>query len=52
MREIVAFLDNDPAAATMFEAIAQFYARIAQDASGEGHETEMIRRFATAARDE
>lgn len=52
MREIAAFLDDDPAAAAMFEAIAQLYGRISQDAAGEGHETEMIRHFAADSCDE
>lgn len=52
MREIAAFLDEDPAAAAMFEAIAQLYERIAQDAAVDGQETGMIRHFVTERRDE
>ena len=46
MREIAAFLDGDPAAAAMFEGIAQLYDRIARDAAGERHEVGVIERFA------
>ena len=49
MREIAAFLDGDPAAAAMFEGIAQFYDRIAWDAAGPRHEAGVIERFATSS---
>ena len=51
MREIAAFLDGDPAAAAMFEGIAQLYDRIARDAATDRHETNVIERFAVGSQD-
>ena len=45
MREIAAFLADDPAGATVFEGIAQLYARIAADAEGSRGEIAVIERF-------
>jgi len=42
MREIAAFLHEDPAAATVFEGFAQLYERIAADVAGEGTERAML----------
>lgn len=47
MREISAFLGEDPAAAAMFEGMAQLYDRVAQDAVGKRQEAGVIERFAT-----
>jgi len=38
MREIAAFLHEDPAAAMIFEGFAQLYDRMAADVAGDGHE--------------
>jgi 3-hydroxyisobutyrate dehydrogenase-like beta-hydroxyacid dehydrogenase len=46
MREISAFLNDDPAGAAAFGAIADFYARIAADAAGERGEVAVIEAFA------
>ena len=46
MREIAGFLGEDPAGAAAFEAIAEFYERIAADASGERSEIAVIEAFA------
>lgn len=50
MREIAAFLGDDPAAAAVFQGFAQFYGRIAADAAGARTEVEVIETFAAAAR--
>ncbi len=49
MREIAAFLDADPAGAAVFEGIAQFYQRIADDAAGDRAEVAVIEAFARSA---
>lgn len=46
MREIAAFLGDDPAAAAVFEGIAQLYDRVAQDVAGGRQEAGIIERFA------
>ncbi len=49
MREIAAFLEADPAAATVFEGIAQFYERMAAGAEAGDPEIAALRHFAKAA---
>lgn len=46
MQEISAFLSKDPAAAAVFEGIAEFYAHIAADAAGTRSDVAVIERFA------
>lgn len=46
MREIAAFLGDDPAGAAVFEGIAALYERIAADAAGARTEVAVIERFA------
>ena len=47
MREIASFLDDDPAAASVFEGIAQLYERLAADV--DGPEVAALRDFAAKA---
>ena len=46
MREIAAFLADDPAGAAVFEGVAQFYQRIADDAEDDRAEVGVIEAFA------
>jgi 3-hydroxyisobutyrate dehydrogenase-like beta-hydroxyacid dehydrogenase len=45
MREIAAFLRDDPAGAAVFQGIAQFYERISADTAGERTEARRIEAF-------
>ena len=48
MREIAAFLADDPAAAAMFEGAAALYDRLAADRAGDGHEIATMDAFLAA----
>ena len=45
MREIAAFLQDDPAASSVFEGVAAFYDQIASDAAGDRTAVDVINRF-------
>ena len=49
MREIAAFVGDDPAGAMVFEGIAELYQRIATDAAGPREEVALIEAFAKQA---